>query len=88
MNKRQHKKALKKQSDMIQRVINNLPKVLNNVAENIIRIMKDAVKAVITIQEKIKTMSDDEFMEFVDKLTPEQREIAYKWRGGLDEVDN
>ena len=81
MNKRQHKKALKKQSDMIQIVINNLPKVLNNVTENIIRIMKDAVKAVITIQEKIKTMSDDEFMEFVDKLTPEQREIVYKWRG-------
>ena len=85
MNKRQHKKALKKQSDMIQIVINNLPKVLNNVTENIIRIMKDAVKAVITIQEKIKTMSDDEFMEFVDKLTPEQREIVYKWRGRLDE---
>ena len=81
MNKRQHKKALKKQSDMIQRVINNLPEVLNNVTENIIRIMKDAVKAVITIQEKIKTMSDDEFMEFVDKLTPEQREIAYMLRG-------
>ena len=81
MNKRQHKKALKKQSDMIQIVINNLPKVLNNVTENIIRIMKDAVKAVITIQEKIKTMSDDEFMEFSDKLTPEQREIVYKWRG-------
>ena len=85
MNKRQHKKALKKESDMIQIVINNLPKVLNNVTENIIRIMKDAVKAVITIQEKIKTMSDDEFMEFVDKLTPEQREIVYKWRGRLDE---
>ena len=66
---------------MIQRVINNLPEVLNNVAENIIRIMKDAVKAVINIQEKIKTMSDDEFMEFIDKLTPEQREIVYKWRG-------
>ena len=66
---------------MIQRVINNLPEVLNNVAENIIRIMKDSVKAVITIQEKIKTMSDDEFMEFVDKLTPEQREIAYMLRG-------
>ena len=81
MNKRQHKKALKKQSDMIQRVINNLPEVLNNVAENIIRIMKDSVKAVITIQEKIKTMSDDEFMEFIDKLTPEQREIAYMLRG-------
>ena len=85
MNKRQHKKALKKQSDMIQRVINNLPKVLNNVTENIIRIMKDTVQAVITFQEKIKTMSDDEFMEFVDKLTPEQREIVYKWRGGIDE---
>ena len=81
MNKRQHKKALKKQSDMIQRVINNLPEVLNNVAENIIRIMKDAGKAIITIQEKIKTMSDDEFIEFVDKLTPEQREIAYMLRG-------
>ena len=81
MNKRQHKKALKKQSDMIQRVINNLPEVLNNVAENIIRIMKDTVKAVITIQEKIKTMSDDEFMEFIDKLTSEQREIAYMLRG-------
>ena len=66
---------------MIQRVINNLPEVLNNVAENIIRVMKDTVKAVITIQEKIKTMSDDEFMEFVDKLTPEQREIAYMLRG-------
>ena len=66
---------------MIQRVINNLPEVLNNVVENIIRIMKDSVKAVITIQEKIKTMSDDEFMEFVDKLTPEQREIAYMLRG-------
>ena len=81
MNKRQHKKALKKQSDMIQRVLSNLPKVLNNVAENISRIMKDAGKAIITIQEKIKTMSDDEFMEFIDKLTPEQREIVYKWRG-------
>lgn len=85
MNKRQHKKALKKQPYMIQRVINNLPEVLNNVAENIIRIMKDTVKAVITIQENIKTMSDDEFMEFVDKLTPEQREIVYKWRGEINE---
>ena len=56
MNKKKNKKALKKQSDMIQRVINNLPEVLNNVVENIIRIMKYSVKAFITIKEKIKTM--------------------------------
>lgn len=69
----------------IKGVLSNLPKVLNNVAENISRIMKDTGKAIITIQEKIKTMSEDEFIEFVDKLTPEQREIVYKRRGGIDE---
>lgn len=89
MNKRQWKKNYKKEhgcnppskrqvggwSKSLGEAINSIVNGIKDMAERVFREMKN-------FAEELRTMPENEFEEKLQKLTPEQQELARKIRGG------
>lgn len=89
MNKRQWKKNYKKEHGCNPpsiRQVSGWGKSLGEAINTVVNGIKDMVARVIQemkdFAEELKTMPEDEFKEKLQKLTPEQQELARKIRGG------
>lgn len=83
MNKRQWKKKYKKEhgcNPPSSKHVHKLEDSLSVIINRLCQIVGDMFRAIKNGIDTIRSMPEDEFIEMVGKLTPEQQELAWKIR--------